>query len=474
MKLSRRMVLKGIGGASLALPLLESFAPRSAKAQEIVPPFAVFFRQACGVASQQNTGEIGNEPERFWPNAMGALSAATMQGRAVEELVDYADKLLIVGNVNYGNFDFGDGHARGAMQGLVGRPPAVNGAGGDSEAGGESLDHRIGRELNPGGRDSLYMYAGTPGGWLGGPCISHRGMADRRAAHHNPQGAYDAVAGPGAGETSEAAALLASRQNSINDLLRDQIGSLMGHARLSGNDRQRLQLHLDAVRDLEVQIACMGEMALEQTLDGAEPIYQSSDGDDIWAITRMHMDITALAIACGYTRSAAIQIGSGNDGGNRYRDPDSGQLMENYHYISHRRLSHDSSGAVIAGSDLLHHKVDRQFGQQFKYLLDRLSAYVMPDGQTLLEHGVAAWYNDNGNGPGHSTNNVPWILAGGANGFLKQGEYVDLNGGQNGSNVSLIHNTIGAAAGVRMQDGSLMSDFGDPGLPRGVDNALLA
>jgi hypothetical protein len=467
-------VLKGAGGIAMALPMLESFLPRKVSAQEVVPPYAIFFRQACGVASEQNTGEIGQEPERFWPNAMGALSAQTVQGRALDELSDYLDRLLVVGNVNYGNFNFADGHARGAFQGLTGRPPLVEGAAGSSESGGESLDHRIGRELNPGGRDSLFMYAGTPGGWLGGPCISHRGAGDRRAAFHDPRGAFDAVAGPGAGAPPEAAALLAQRQNSINDLLRGQIQRLLGHPRLSGNDRSRLQLHFDSVRELELQIACTSDMSFQQALDGATPIHESGDGNDVWTVTRLHMDVATLAIACGYTRSAAIQIGSGNDGGNRYRDPDTGQQMENYHYISHRRLSHDSTGAVIQGSDVLHHKVDRQFGQAFKYLLDRLSSYVMPDGQTLLEHGVAAWYNDNGNGPAHSTNNVPWILAGSANGFLKQGQYVEINGGQNGANVSMIHNTIGSAAGLRTPGGELITDFGDPGMPRSIASEMLA
>ena len=387
-----------------------------------MPPYAIFFRKACGVAAAQNTTEIGQEPERFWPSTLGALSAATMQGRAVDELIGYEDKLLIVKNVNYGRFNFGDGHAAGAMQGLIARPPVVDGAGGDSEAGGESIDHRIGRELNPGGRDSLYLYASTANGWLGGPCISYRGAGDRRAAYRNPKDALDAVAGVGAGAPPEEALRLAARQDSINDVLRTQIGRLLNSPKLSGNDRQRLQLHLDSVRDIETQVSCMADQALQQQADGAQAFYQSGDGDDIWATTRLHMDIAVLAVACGYTRSVAIQIGDGNDGGSRFRDPDTGQLMENHHYISHRRLSHDSNGTVIPGSDVLHAKIDRQFAQQFRYLLDKLSAYVMPDGKTLLEHGVSVWYNDNANGPAHATNNVPWILAGSADGFLKQGQ----------------------------------------------------
>ncbi|MDH5675463.1 MAG: DUF1552 domain-containing protein [Myxococcales bacterium] len=473
MKLTRRRFLQGVGGATLLLPTLESFLPRGVQAQSMVAPHAIFFRQACGVAAAQNTDEIGQEPERFWPNAQGPLSAQTLSGRALDELTDYVDRLLVVGNVNYGDFDFGDGHARGAMQGLTGRPPLVPSAGGDSEAGGESLDHRIGRELNDGGRDSLFLYAGSANGWLGGPCISHRGPGERRAALHSPLSAYQTVAGIGAGENAAALDLLRGRQRSINDLVREQLTGLMGHPRLSGNDRQRLQLHFDSIRDLEGQIACQSDEELMRALDGAESIYESSDGRDVLAVTRLHMDVAVMAVACGYTRSVAIQVGVGNDGNTRYVDPDSGELMENFHYISHRRLSHDSEGAVIAGSDVLHHKVDRQFAQTFKYLLDRLDAFPMFDGQSLLQHGLAVWYNDNANGPAHATYNVPWILAGSAGGFMKQGQFIEVSGGRT-PNVGKLHNTIASAVGVRKADGGLLDDFGDPSLSGGVLSELMA
>ena len=66
MKISRRVVLRGIGGAALSLPFLEGLVPRHARAGVEVAPYAVFFRQANGVAQEANSGEIGEEPERFF------------------------------------------------------------------------------------------------------------------------------------------------------------------------------------------------------------------------------------------------------------------------------------------------------------------------------------------------------------------------------------------------------------------------
>lgn len=188
-RLSRRRVLRGLGGVALALPFLEGFVPRAARAQRVsTEPFAVFLRQANGVA-QQN----GSEPERFFPRTLGALTTASMADRAVAELEAHRSRLLILKNVNYGSYDWGDGHAAGALHALTARPPVTDGAGGSAEAAGESLDHRIGRELNADGRGSLFMYAGRNGGWLNGPCISYRGSGVRRSAHDNASGPPHAV-----------------------------------------------------------------------------------------------------------------------------------------------------------------------------------------------------------------------------------------------------------------------------------------
>jgi hypothetical protein len=467
-KMRRRMVLRGIGGFTLALPLLEGLMPRRARAGGgVLPPFAIFLRQANGVACEQDT-EVGAEPERFWPTQTGALTSETVAGRALDELDGFLDRILAVGNVNMQYYDYGDGHANGAMQGLTARPPVVAGAGGDSEASGESLDHRIGADLNEDGRDSLFMYAGPDGGWLNGACISYRGSGNRRAALHNPVSAYELMMGI----DQELFGELAARQQSVNDLVRDQMGSLLGSPKLSTRDRQRLELHMDSIRDLENSLSCNLTADQQAAFDGAAAGYESDDGDQVMQAVRAHMDIAVLGVACGYTRSVAIQVGNGHDGQTRYSDMESGQLMENYHYISHRRASHDSSGAIIPNSDLLHHYVDRHFAQAFRYLVEKLDAYQLPDGSNLLDSGVAVWYNDNGNGPGHAAFGIPFILAGSAGGYFRQGEYIEVSGGE-GNHAQML-NTIGAAVGVTNANGEPLDDFGEPGSPTGQLSEIIA
>ena len=469
MKLSRRFVLCA-GGVSLALPVLESLSPSRAKAAPEDETFAIFFRQANGVAQEQRT-ELGTEPERFWPRTTGALTDASLSGRALGELASVKQHLLVVGGVDMRDYNYGDGHARGALQCLTARGPVVAGAGGNSEAAGESLDHGFGRELNPGGRDSLFLYAGRSGGWLGGPCISYRAAGQRRAALHNPLDAYRAITGSTSGGTDEAQRLAGLRQRGVDDLVRAQMSRILSHPRLSASDRRRLELHRDSIRDVEVTLSCRMSEDQQRALEGAGTSYNSSDGDDTLAAARLHMDIAAIAVACGYTRSVAIQVGAGNDGSTRFRHSETGVLMENYHYVSHRRLSHGSDGSIIAGSDALHHDIDRQFARSFLHLVNRLRAVTMPDGGTLLDRGVACWLNDLSSGPPHGRHNVPWILAGSANGFFRQGQYVVIDDAD--PNHQKLLNTIGSAVGLR-SGGGYLDDFGDPALPGGILDELMA
>lgn len=469
-KISRRIVLKGLGGATLGLPLLESFTRGTPAFAQTIPAastFAIFFRQANGVARLN-----GTEPERFWPTAKGALTTATLAGRSLEELQAHSAKLLVLGNVRGTSFNYGDGHANGAMQALTARGPVVANAAGNSEANGESADHRIGRELNPGGRDSLFLYAGAGGGWLGGSCISYRGPGQRRSAIANPMAAFAQVTGTAGagGSTSEAA----TKRKSVNDLVRAQLTALRSNPRLSQGDKDRLDLHMTSVRDLETALTCSLSTAEQTALQSLSTGYASTDGNLVLNAARAHMQVAALAVACGYTRSVAIQVGAGNDASTRYRRLDTGALMENYHYISHRVESHGSTGTAIAEADLLHSMVDRSFARTFKFLLDKLASYPTADGKTLLDKGAACWFNDNASGPPHSVSQVPWIIGGSCDGALRgHGQYLDVQAGTAVNHNKLL-NTLLTAVGVRKPGGLPVDDFGDPTLPTGTLSAILA
>jgi len=85
----------------------------------------------------------------------------------------------------------------------------------------------------------------------------------------------------------------------------------------------------------------------------------------------------------------------------------------------------------------------------FKYLLDKWATYATPNGP-LLDNAFAMWTNHVAAGPSHSFRNLPIIIAGSGGGYLKQGQYVDAGGVNNGK----LFNSLITAAGGRTGGGA--------------------
>lgn len=451
---SRRRFLKGLFGATLALPFLESLSPKKAEAGPgDVPPFAIFIRQANGVVQKTN-----DEPEMFWPAQTGIITKESLlaeSDKTLSELADYASKLIFVKGVDFAFPGNGCGHSGGGNQCLTAAQVSLDPSGNESLAMGESIDNRIARELNAPGVEPLALYAGKKGGYIN-EVMSYRGEKQLRAAQENPHSAYMALFGL-ANLDQEALQKLATQRASVNDLVRDQMTALLSRTDLAKADRDRLDLHFQSIRDLEVSLACKLSDSEVGLMEGIAAACRAND--NIPTVTRMQMDIIALAMACGITRAVTLQIGDGNDS-TEYTI--NGVKQKSFHKISHRIDSDGSEGPPIDGAMFLHHEIDRIHARHFKYLLDKLSAYDLGSGP-LLDFGVVVWLNDLSN-LYHSYQDVPYILAGGASGFLKTGQFVDVGGVANNKLLS----TIGAAMGCKNGAGGPLDDFGDPSLPKGL------
>ncbi len=466
-RVNRRLLIRGAAGVLVGLPLLEGLLPKQADAQEVKLPYAIFFRQGNGVAQ----GQSGMETDRFWPTKLGALSTASMQAdgdQAVNVLAEHADKLLIVRGLKYDGLgvDVGCGHSRGGVLCLTAAKPdgrTIEKA----LALGESLDNRIVRELQPPGQEPLTLRAGPRSGYLD-DVLSYRGPSDRRTAEQNPYNAYKALFGVEDGTVSEQE-LIKERRTSVNDFIRGELGTLLQNNKLSQDDRRRLDHHQQAIRDLETGMSCKLPSELLSPISGIDA-KDSLSNDLVDDVTHMQMQVIALAVACGVSRAATLQIGNGNDqtqyfiGGERY---------ERFHHISHRINSDGGEGTAIADADLKHHNVDKHFAGYFKYLIEQLKSYATPTG-TVLDEGVAVWLNDLSSGPPHGSNNLPYVLAGGAGGFLKTGQYVEAASGKDYLTHNRFLSTIGAAVGCKNESGAPLDDFGDASLPRGQVDAMLA
>jgi hypothetical protein len=469
----------------LGLPLLETFMPRRASAQTAArSPFVIIVVGDNGVVQAGVTLGGGGEPEKFWPTATGTLTKEKMTAdkatRATGELADYADKLLIVRGVNLPYNSTGCSHSAADAQILT--ASKITSGSTNCKAMGISVDTAIAKAKNPAGRDPLVLHAGmfSPGGTgfdIPG-YVSYVTPQQPRVYIDSPYKAYQAITGAiGTGATvggadAQAQTQRAARSKSINNILRPQMQALMARTDLSKSDRARLDQHFTAIRDLEVAISTTmitipdADVATMKTND-PKPYDQATRDQNV----KLFMQLMAFAVAADYTRVAVLKVGD--------------RIDDHVYELNGARLKfHDASHRTGGGALDFHHAVDRLMLNQYKNLLDMLSAYTTPTGP-LLDQGVAIWTNQCATGA-HSFSNIPWIQAGTANGFYKKGQHIVVgtgtqpSGGQDGKGgakdtaINKMLNTLLTAAGVTKTGGAPTDDFGDPELAKGLYTDMLA
>jgi hypothetical protein len=94
---------------------------------------------------------------------------------------------------------------------------------------------------------------------------------------------------------------------------------------------------------------------------------------------------------------------------------------EGHHELSHK----DDSNTVGVASFVT---AERWVAGQFAKFLDRLAATQEPDGSgSLLDTSTVVWVKELGDSRLHDFKSVPFIVAGGGNGYWKSGRYLKLN-----------------------------------------------
>ena len=463
-RLNRRDFMRaGAGTVMLGLPALDAFTPRSARALDKPQQskFAVIFHQANGIA--QATME---EPsELFWPDQLGTITKETLKqapDRATSELADYASRLLMLRGIDFPYTEgFGCTHVSGFCQLLTGAKPWEDPTNGLITAMGESLDNRLAALLNPEGREPLTLLAPTNAPMT--PSLSFRGPKQPRSVDSNPWTVYKRITGL-TSANQQLSQLVAQRRKSVNDLVRSQLKSLLSRSELSSEDRRRLDLHLSSVRDVEFKLSCQ-LTSFPEELDETE----LRDTRNLSQIAELHMDLIALSLGCGNCNVATLTIGGcGNNGRLALPGFPEGVDLPNYHQISHRIYNDGRMSDAIVDAKRMHHEYDRFHARLFVYLLNKISAYMTPEGN-LLDLGVAVWTNELGDGPGHGRKNVPWIIAGSASGQLRQGVVLDAAGATH----NRLLNTLLSVLGARSESGG-PAQIGDPELDGSLLDAMLA
>jgi hypothetical protein len=455
----RRNFLRGAGGVAVGLPFLESLAPRRARAggADVPRRFVAFFE--CN----------GCEMERFFPTgSYGALSAGMLAGTALEPVSGFVNKMLVPRGIHMVPRGFGwdpsagDDHAKGMGCKLTAQPLLD----GTIYANGISVDQEIANQLNESGRPALNLHVGYRAQGQLGVC-SYFGPDQPAIGENNPWLAYQDLMGLSNLDEGALQQLLSRRQSVLDIVERDF--AKVGGGQLSASDRAKLDMHLTAVRDLEIGmgeaglIPCTLPDARAAEIQGINPDNVQNDSE-YKTIGLMQMDILALALACGSTHAATLLWGSGAGGPIFNWDGISHDY--NHHKLSHGNTADDCSGSEVAGYLDMLFDIDLWYATQLNYLLQQLDAYTEGDG-TVLDNSVVVWMNELSDGKGHNFMDLPYVMFGSAGGYLRQGQYIKVTGQESTMNdVDAPHNrlltTILNAVGCRGEGGGPVENFGDP------------
>ncbi|MDQ2643644.1 MAG: DUF1552 domain-containing protein [Myxococcota bacterium] len=485
--LSRRLLLRGFGGAMLGLPFLEALAPRRARAQAepAQTRFGVFF--CCN----------GVEMNRWFPKGdFGALTDAHLAGTANEPLTPFRSKLLFPRGVHMTPRGFdrdgggGDDHGKGMAHKLT----AQFADGEDWLAQGPSIDHVLAAAINPGSEGSrrapLNLMVGRSSRSRGVDYISYSGAGRAVAGIVNPWNAYAEFVNlnGGGAEADEAMRRISERRQSVLDLVNEQFADLK-RGPLSADDQRKLDAHLTAIREIELGLGGSGLSCLDSTLRDAAQKFEGRGKEveqeaNYPVIADLQVDIYAVALACGFTRVATLQFDRGA-GGPTFRW-DGMEHEYNHHKLSHGKVRDDCFGDStengcenVDGYEDMLFDIDHWHQQRLARLLARLDGYVEADGKTALDNSVILYTNELSDGKGHSFMDLPYILAGSAGGYFKQNQYIRL-GAENPRNDdekaphNRLLNTLVNALGVESDWFGVPEGEGGETMQGGVYEELLA
>jgi hypothetical protein len=425
--LDRRSVLRGAGGITLALPFLNATAARARTRHHPFPTRFIVFFTANGTihANWRPTG--GETDFKF--------------GSILQPIDPWRRKLIVLDGIAAKTRKFGpggNGHDKGMGHMLTAQKLLVGPSGigefshlPDGSAGGASIDQEIARRIGRGTRfPSLELGVrsrlDTKRQLTSRMC--YRGPFQVVPPENDPAEAFRNLFAGVDRSKSGALARLRRDRRSVLDLVADDLRAL--GPGLDAEDRHKLESHLAGVREIERTLTAPPAHTHACRLPEIPEALDPWANDNYPAIGKLQMDLMAMALACDLTRVASLQWSTAQSG---VRFSWLGQSQD-HHGLSHMADDTDEARQQLTA-------IDHWYAEQFAYLLGRLSE-VREGDETLLDHTVVMWCNEQGNGDRHTETDIPYLLAGSGNGALRTGRYLRFDrAAHNDLYVSMLHAT---------------------------------
>lgn len=415
--ISRRTVLRGAGGIAISLPLLEAMLPRRAHAGGEGYPnrFVVTFSPNGTIAERWDP--IGTASEYSF---VDAANPGTL--RILAPLEPHKADLIVLQGLDMqsrGHGPGGNGHDMG-MGHMLTANVLEEGPSGygefshlpDGSVAGPSIDQAI-AELIAGTTPyrslefGVNSYLDTARQLTSRMC--YRGPFEVLPPENDPLAAFDRLFLELDADEAEVAALRAKRR-SVLDKVGGDFDKL--NAKLGGTDRMKLEAHLDAIRELEMALENQHGL-LPGCIQPTMPAEMDHEANDNFpAVGQAQMDLLVMALSCDLTRVASLQWSVA-------------QSPTRFSWLGitsdHHGMSHEADDDPAIREQLV--AINHWYAEQFAYLVDKMKQVDELDG-TLLDHSLALWVNEQGNGDVHSPEEIPFVLAGRASGAVEPGRWL--------------------------------------------------
>ena len=378
--LNRRRLLQGGLSSVIAAPFLRLLNPPAlaTTGEGSAKRLLVFFTP---------NGTI----HEHWRPTGGETDFTFPVGSVMESLAPHKDQLIVIENMD---FCTGNNH-EGGMAAML------------TAGGNTSIDQLIAGHIGGSSRFSSLELGALTSLW-GGSVQTRMSYRDGGfvTPDDSPHNVFDRLFGD-AGDP-----ILLARRRRLIDIHRSEINGLRG--RLGVIERHRLDAHLEALDAVERSIS--GGGTCESPV--APTYYDVNSNDNFPLVAQQQIDLAVLALACGMTNVATIQL-------SHTVAPTVftwiGQT-DGHHSLSHAADEDSTNVANFIACE-------RWYAEQFGYLLDQLGSSVDPEtGSSLLDDTLVFWAQELGDGRMHTCEAVPWVLAGNAGGYFRTGRKVDLSG----------------------------------------------
>jgi len=454
LRFTRRNLIRGGLAATAAIPLLDA---RRADGQSMTYPTRLV------VMATPN----GTRNSLFWPTG---TETNFQLNTFTPDLAPFKSKLTFLKGIKLNpalqngmlGGTVGSEHARGTGGMLTGRPLKSGTqfkSFGNTTSGwgsGQSLDQYLVGRLQPNTTFPSLQVGVHVRDTEVRARISYAGADMPIPPREDPQDVFAALFGmssgtSGNGMTDPALARLWAQRKSVfdaNNAETDRLKMFLGQS-----DRDKLDAHLAAMRDVEKRLVGMtgtGSMAGGLTCTKpAQPAVVDLKNDDLYLRAgQAQMDLAVAALACDQTRILTFQW----------------SYSESEHLFgflgisgNHHAISHDFSQSGVNYD--AYNKIQTWYQQQFAYLLGKMDAIKEGSG-TLLDHSLVLWATEIGESTQHDLMTMPYVLAGSAGGKIRAGRLLDFSSNKRDNNQMLV--SIGQAMGA-----TDLTSFSDPSAATG-------